>query len=68
MRTKINLSEIKEDVFYNWVYPIYAKEFLFLCATYENFANLVEKDFVLSSVQWEYVLDHWEDKENLLTE
>ena len=65
---KINLTPIKKDVFYSHLYPIYAKDFLFSPINYEQFARIIEKNFVLSSEQWEYVLEHWNFKENILTE
>lgn len=62
---KFDYSEIKEDVFYKHIYPIYAKEFLF-GSNYEQFAFLVSANFILNPQQWEYILEHWELKESIL--
>lgn len=63
---KFDFSKIRGDVFYQHIYPIYAKEFLF-GDNYENFAFLVSANFILNPIQWEYVLEHWEQKESILT-
>jgi len=65
---KIDLSEIKEDVFYKWIYPVFARDFLFGAMYYEDFANMVGNRFILSVEQWSEVLDEWEFKERLLTD
>jgi hypothetical protein len=59
---KFDYSAIKEDVFYKHIYPIYPKEFLF-GNDYENFAFLISANFILNNQQWEYILEHWEAKE-----
>jgi len=67
MKIKIfDYTKSTEDIFYKIIYPVYAKEFLF-GDSYENFAMTVAANFKLNSVQWEYILEHWEEKENLLT-
>jgi len=66
MKTKINLSGIKNDVFYKFIYPLFAKEFLIYAITYENFAMVVETTFILSPEQWAEVLEEWEAKEDLI--
>lgn len=63
---KFDYSKSKEDIFYKVVYPIYAREFLF-GDNYENFAFIVSANFILNSEQWEYILEHWELKESILT-
>ena len=63
---KFNYSDIKEDVFYKHIYPIYPKEFLF-GNDYEQFAFLVSANFILNPQQWEYILEHWEFKESILS-
>jgi len=63
---KFNYSAIKEDVFYKHIYPIYSKEFLF-GNDYEKFAFLVSANFILNPQQWEYILEHWEFKESILS-
>ena len=62
---KIDYSNYKKDIFYKIIYPIYAKEFLF-GSDYEKFAIMVSEKFILNSEQWEYILEHWEEKESLL--
>lgn len=62
---KFDLTEYKEDVFYKIIYPIYSKEFMF-GSNYENFAFLVSANFILNSEQWEYILEHWERKEEII--
>ena len=62
---KFDYSNSKEDIFYKIIYPIYAKEFLF-GSSYENFAFLVSGNFILNEEQWEYILEHWEQKEEIL--
>ena len=63
---KFDYSAVKEDIFYKIIYPIYAKEFLY-GDNYENFAFTVSANFILNSEQWEYILEHWEQKESILT-
>ena len=62
---KFNYSKNTTDIFYEKIYPLFPKEFLF-GNDYEEFAKLVSSTFVLNSQQWEYILEHWEDKENIL--
>jgi hypothetical protein len=62
---KFDYSKSTEDIFYKTIYPMYAKEFLF-GNSYENFAFLVEANFILNAQQWEYILEHWEQKETIL--
>ena len=63
---KFNYSNSKEDIFYKVIYPLYAKEFLY-GNSYENFAFTVSANFILNVTQWEYILEHWEHKESILT-
>ena len=63
---KFDYSQSKKDIFYEIIYPIYAKEFLF-GSNYEAFALLVSANFILNAEQWQYILDHWELKESILT-
>jgi len=65
MKTKINLTESKQDVFYQTIYPIAPKKFLF-GTDYEKYTKKVQKYFILNPEQWEYILEHWNDKEKLL--
>lgn len=68
MKTKINLKKVaKTKVFGEYVYPVFAKEFLF-GSDYELFAQLISKKFDLTSGQWECILIEWEFKETLLNE
>jgi hypothetical protein len=62
---KFDYSKSTEDIFYKIIYPMYAKEFLF-GNSYENFAFLVEANFILNAQQWEHILEHWEQKETIL--
>ena len=62
---KFDYSKSKEDIFYKILYPIYAKEFLY-GSNYEDFAFTISANFILNSEQWEYILEHWEEKENIL--
>ena len=63
---KFNYLNSTQDIFYKIIYPLYAKEFL-LGNNYENFAKLIEESFILNSQQWDYILEHWEQKELILT-
>lgn len=62
---KFDYSNSKTDIFYTIIYPIYAKDFLF-GNNYEDFAFAVSANFILNAEQWEYILQHWEEKESLL--
>lgn len=62
--TKFNYSKSTEDIFYKTIYPLYAKEFIY-GRNYDQFAFLVSANFILNSQQWEYILEHWEAKENI---
>ena len=63
---KIDYSKSTKDIFYKVIYPLYSKEFLF-GSCYEQFAFLVSANFILNAQQWEYILEHWEQKESILT-
>jgi len=63
---KFDFRAEKRDIFYEKIYPLYAREFL--CGNnYESFAFLLSANFILSSEQWEYILEHWEEKESILS-
>ncbi len=62
---KFDYSKSTEDIFYKIIYPVFAREFLFL-SNYETFASLVQAKFILNHQQWEYILEHWELKESIL--
>jgi len=62
---KFDYSNNKSDIFYKIIYPIYAIEFLF-GNSYENFAFLVSANFILNAEQWDYILQHWNEKESIL--
>lgn len=62
---KFDYSKSKEDIFYKIIYPIYAREFLF-GSNYEDFALSVSANFILNPEQWEYILEHWNEKETIL--
>ena len=63
---KLDLSHSTEDIFYKIIYPLYPKDFLF-GNNYEHFAFLISANFILNPTQWEYILEHWEEKERILT-
>jgi hypothetical protein len=63
---KFDYSKSKVDIFYSILYPLYAKEFLF-GDNYEKFALTISANFILNSEQWEYILEHWELKESILS-
>ena len=64
MSNKIfDFSKSKEDIFYKVIYPLYARDFMF-GNNYEQFAFLVSTNFILNSQQWEYIVEHWEQKES----
>ena len=62
---KFDYSKSKQDIFYKVIYPLYAKELL-IGTNYEIFAFLVSANFILNDQQWEYILEHWEQKESIL--
>lgn len=62
---KFDYSKINEDIFYKIIYPIYAMPFLF-GSDYEIFASIVENTFILNTMQWEAILEHWEQKQSIL--
>ena len=67
-RKKVNLTKVyKTKVFAEYIYPVFAKEFLF-GSDYEAFAKIVSDCFVLTSEQWECILIEWEFKESILTD
>lgn len=63
---KLDYSKIQKDIFYQVLYPLYSKEFVF-GDNYENFIFLIESNFILNSEQLEYIKEHWELKESILT-
>jgi hypothetical protein len=62
---KFDYSNSTEDIFYKIIYPMYPKEFFF-GSNYENFAFLVSANFILNAPQWDYILEHWKQKEAIL--
>lgn len=62
---KIDLSRTSGEVFYKYIYPLFAKEFLF-GSNYVQFAEMIEEKFILNETQWEYILSEWEQKESVL--
>jgi len=65
MKTKADLTGIGNKVFYQYIYPVYAREFL-LGSDYEQFAKKVQETFVLNEEQWACVLAEWEIKDSIL--
>lgn len=64
-KNKIDLSKCEGDVFYKYIYPVLASEFLFT-SEYEHFADVVFAYFKLSPIQWDSVLNHFTFKEDFL--
>lgn len=64
---QFDYSKNTEDIFYKIIYPIYAKEFLF-GNKFENFKFLVSANFILNNEQWKQIENHWNLKEEILTE
>ena len=64
LKKRIN-SDNHKEMFYLYIYPLFAKEFL-LGNNYENFAQLVSEVFILTSEQWDCVLEEWNTKEFIL--
>lgn len=62
---KIDLSRTSGEVFYKYIYPLFAEQFLF-GSNYLHFAEMVEERFILNETQWEYILSEWEIKESVL--
>ena len=63
---KFDYSNSTDDIFYKVIYPIYPKEFLY-GDNYDAFANLISANFILNAPQWDYILEHWNEKESILT-
>lgn len=63
--TKVDLSNVPGEVFYKYIYPMSAKEFLF-GVRYEEYAEFIGAKFILHPEQWEDVLMQWEFKEGML--
>lgn len=63
---KFDFSNSMEDIFYKIIYPLYAREFLF-GTSYEEFILIVKVNFILNSQQENFILEHWEKKERILT-
>jgi hypothetical protein len=63
--TKFDYTKSTEDIFYKIIYPLYATQFMY-SRNYQDFAFSVSANFILNTQQWEYILEHWEAKENIL--
>jgi hypothetical protein len=63
---KFDYSKSTEDIFYKIIYPMYPLEFMF-GKNYDNYAFLISANLILNSQQWEYILEHWENKEASVT-
>ena len=63
---KLDLRGSNKDIFYKIIYPATAKEFLFKSSTIKEYLNTVNKMFIINEIQREYILEHWNDKENLM--
>ena len=65
---KLNLNKVHASkVFYGYIYPVFAKEFLF-GSDYEIFAITVSEKFKLTPEQWCAILTEWELKELILSD
>ena len=64
--TKFDYLNVKEDIFFKILYPLFAHEFMF-GNSYEKFAFIISCNFTLNEEQWEYILEHWEAKESKKT-
>ncbi len=66
MKKKVDLSAVHPlKVMYGYLYPAYAKEFLFM-NNYQQYAEMIQLHFILTPEQWEAVLQEWEIKETIL--
>jgi len=67
MKEKVNLTSVHPSkVMYGYLYPAYAKEFLFM-NKYEQYAEMIKLHFILTPEQWDAVLQEWELKESILS-
>ena len=60
-KEKINLAALS-TVAGAWqtIYPAYCREFLWECATFGEFRNLVSERFLLDEGQWNYIRALWD--------
>ncbi|MDA3780313.1 MAG: hypothetical protein PF487_08890 [Bacteroidales bacterium] len=65
MKKKINIHPSK--LFYGYLYPLYAREFLF-GDDRNKFIELIDMDFDLTPNQWNAVLIAWDEKEYILNQ
>lgn len=63
--TRVDLSNVPGEVFYKYIYPMSAREFLF-GVKYDEYAKFIGAKFILHPEQWEEVLMQWEFKEDML--
>lgn len=61
---RLDYSESKKDIFYEIIYPLLAREFLF-GNDLQTFAAFVNEHFILNREQWEYIREHWDVKEDV---
>jgi hypothetical protein len=64
IRKKLNVHPSK--IFYTYLYPLYAKEFLF-GDSYQEFIELIEEDFILTVRQKNAIETAWEEKEEIIS-
>ena len=62
---KIDLTGLGAMGAFASVYQIYAKDYL-LSNDYTPFAEMVQETFILTPLQWEYLLVEWQIKEEIL--
>lgn len=65
MKTVLDLSNIHPAKVWKFLYPLYAKKFLF-GNSYEELADSIQESFTLTPEQWQAVLNEWEEKEIIL--
>lgn len=63
---KVKLNIHPSKIFYGYLYPIFATEFLFW-NSYDEFAARISEKFSLNQRQWGAVLQAWDEKEEILT-
>ena len=63
---KLDLRGSNKDIFYKIIYPATAKDFLFKSSTIKKYLQIVETMFIINEIQKEYILEHWNEKENLI--
>lgn len=66
-KKKIDLSKMGSEMSLNYLYALYAREFM-NSTSYETFADLISQDLILNSAQWATILCEWELKDKCLND